>query len=128
MWSQRRAATKGQRLRKRPGSHAFRRECRVTEALDLKAMHKAELKVGEQRHDRDYHRTRASTTLVSRREAADCRGDGGGWCARDRGGCAARRLSWAAVHLAAAGSGWRAGSTAGRDIYAGADVGDGDGG
>jgi transposase len=67
----------GDAISKRPGSPAFRRECLVTEALDLKVMHKAELKVSEWRHDRDHHGTRASAPLVGRREAADCRGDGG---------------------------------------------------
>jgi hypothetical protein len=36
----------------------------VTEALDLKAMHKAELKVSERRGDRDHHGARASAALV----------------------------------------------------------------
>ncbi len=40
---------------------------------------------------------------------------------------AARRISWAAVHLATAGSGWPVGCTTGRDIRACADVGDGAG-
>lgn len=30
--------------RKRPGSHAFRRQWQMREALDIKAMHKAELR------------------------------------------------------------------------------------
>src|SRR3954452_20172682 len=64
-------------IRKRSVSHAFRLAGRVTEAPDLKAMHKAELKVSDWRHDRDHHGTRASAALVDRREVADCRGDGG---------------------------------------------------
>ena len=51
-------------IRKRPGSHTFRLGRMVMDALDLKAMHKAEHKVSERRDDRDHHRTRASATLV----------------------------------------------------------------
>jgi hypothetical protein len=36
----------------------------VTDALELKAMRKAELKVSERRQDRDHHGARAAAALV----------------------------------------------------------------
>ena len=67
----------------------------------------------------DHHRYRASPSLATGREAADCRGDGSAWCLLRRSCQAPRCQPRSAVELAPSGATWRTGSISDASVLAG---------
>jgi hypothetical protein len=89
---------------KRPVSPALLNPLPRGETIDLRALHKVEVKVDAGRNDRGDHGARAPAALEPRDEADGCRGEPGAWRLCEGGGGTARHLSKPGVQLAAPGS------------------------